>query len=338
LAVLGTFGALFVLRNKNELRDSFPLVLQAHPQWVALAVGTQFIMLALTAAKYRVLMTQVDARVHPAILARAHLRRHFVSTTIPLGGPAGLLSFIRDMAAQSVCATKAIAVSIRASLANEVAFILFLLLALTRLAFASEVSRTMTLVFGATFVIAIAALIVVMMVLRSDRLPSIAQRLPARVLNGMEEIRGHGFAVSDIAVGVPFALATHFAGVGMLTCAVYASGHHPGLTTILAARLVASLATVLLPVFQGAGVMEVTLVGMLHAGGVPVADALAATVIFRVAQFWVPLALGALMMARWQPVIRTAWNGGPTRLSQAAAACLVVVPIGLALLEFDILF
>ena len=283
-------------------------------------------------------MTRVDARVHPAILARAHLRRHFVSTTIPLGGPAGLLSFIRDMASQSVCATKAIAVSIRASLANEVAFILFLLLALTRLAFASEISRTMTLVFGATFVIAIAALIVVMMVLRSDRLPSIAQRLPARVLHGIEEIRGHGFAVSDIAVGVPFALATHFAGVGMLTCAVYASGHHPGLTTILAARLVASLATVLLPVFQGAGVMEVTLVGMLHAGGVPVADALAATMIFRVAQFWVPLALGAVMMAHWQPVLRTAWNGGPTRLSQAAAACLVVVPIGLALLEFDILF
>jgi hypothetical protein len=45
-----------------------------------------------------------------------------------------------------------------------------------------------------------------------------------------------------------------------------------------------------------AGAVEATPAGSLHAGGIPVPDAVAATVLFRLAQVWLPLALGALAL------------------------------------------
>jgi uncharacterized membrane protein YbhN (UPF0104 family) len=338
LIVLGTFASLFLLHSGGELKDAMPVVLGANPFWVVIALAIQLLMLCLVAGKYWVLMNRLHGPLPPTTLARAHLRRHFVSTTLPLGGPAGLVSFVRDMARVQVCASKAVAVSIRASMVNQVAFVLYLIPALGWLALAGKLSTAMALAFGGILVLAVLGLTIAVLLLRSKTTPALVRRLPARVVTGLEEIRAHGIRPGDIASGVPFAFLVNIASLLMLASSVWASGHNPGLTTILATRVVATLAMAALPIFQGMGVMEVSIVGMLHASGIPVADALGATMIFRVAQFWMPLAMGALVMARWQAIGKVAWNGGPTRFSQAAAACLVIAPIGLALLEFDVIF
>ncbi len=127
----------------------------------------------------------------------------------------------------------------------------------------------------------------------------------------------------------------------MLAASLQAVGQHPSLTTLLVARVGASLAILALPVFQGAGAVELTVIGALHAGGVPVADAIAATLLFRIGQFWAPLMIGGVAILPWERCDPRRWRPIPvtaTRvIATVAATALVVAPIGFLLSSVDVM-
>jgi uncharacterized protein (TIRG00374 family) len=62
----------------------------------------------------------------------------------------------------------------------------------------------------------------------------------------------------------------------------------------LSAYVLASVAAILGPIPGGVGAAEVGAAAALTVGGVPLGVAAAATLLFRVAEFWVPLAVGGL--------------------------------------------
>jgi phosphatidylglycerol lysyltransferase len=309
----------------------------AEPGWLLGAAAAQAACITFVTGKYRFVFRRLDRPVPPLALTRVHLRRHFVSNTVPIGGPAGLLNFVRDMSELRISAGTAIAASFRASLINVAGYVAFLAPAIAWIALAGRLTRPVVIGFALLALFVFLLFGTAVFLLRRERLPErVRSRLPARAVGVVEEIRRHHICTADIAAGIPFALGGQIGIVAMLACAVWASGADPGLTTILSARLVAALAQSIIPIFQGAGVTEVSLVGVLHAGGLDLPNAIGATVIYRAAQFWLPLTLGGLLMARWTPVARLAWNNGPTGLARAVTAALVLVPIGIALLELDL--
>jgi phosphatidylglycerol lysyltransferase len=293
--LLVVLAAAFLMRSGSELRRAAPMVASADPRWVMAAMASQVVILALITGKYRMLFTRLGAQVNPLIVARAHLRRHLVSTLVPFGGPAGLTRFVRDLGAHQVNAGTVIFASLLATLVNEVAFALFLLPVLGWLAVAGRATGPMVAAVVALGAIVVAGVSGAIAVLRRGKLPAnIAARIPARITLSIAEARMHDIRAVDVAAAVPFALAVNVAGVAILVASLGAVGQHPTMTTILAARVVASLVGLLIPVFHGAGAVEATVVGTLHAGGVPVPDALAAIVLYRLAQFWLPLSMGVL--------------------------------------------
>jgi phosphatidylglycerol lysyltransferase len=230
-------------------------------------------------------------------LVWAHLRRHVVSTLIPLGGPAGLATFVRDLGTHNVGANTAVYASILASMVNEIAFGLVLFPVLAWLALAGRATAPMVAAAAVLAAVVAGGLGGLAVLLRRGALPrAFGDRVPRRALAFLAEVRDHGIRPRDLLRPLPFALGVNACGAVMLTASLWAVGQRPTPTTILAARTIASLAALLLPFLHGAGAVEVTLVGSLHAGGVPVPDAVAATVLFRLAQFWLPLVLGALAL------------------------------------------
>jgi uncharacterized membrane protein YbhN (UPF0104 family) len=102
------------------------------------------------------------------------------------------------------------------------------------------------------------------------------------------------------------ATAVDVIGVLMLAASLAAVGGGHDLGLALSAYVLASVAAVLGPLPGGIGAAEVGAAAALTVGGVPLAVAAAATLLFRVAEFWVPLAVGGLAWAsgRREPVAR----------------------------------
>jgi uncharacterized membrane protein YbhN (UPF0104 family) len=84
------------------------------------------------------------------------------------------------------------------------------------------------------------------------------------------------------------------AGVLMLWASLAAVGGGADLGLALSAYVLASVAAILGPIPGGVGAAEVGAAAALTVGGVPLGIAAAATLLFRVAEFWVPLAVGGL--------------------------------------------
>src|SRR5206468_11262724 len=103
----------------------------------------QFAILGVIAGKYRALFTRLGEPLATTVLVRAHLRRHVVSTLIPLGGPAGLARFVRDLGTHNVGANTVVYASVLASMVNEIAFGLVLVPVLAWLALAGRATAPM---------------------------------------------------------------------------------------------------------------------------------------------------------------------------------------------------
>ncbi|SCX44669.1 Lysylphosphatidylglycerol synthase TM region [Klenkia marina] len=139
------------------------------------------------------------------------------------------------------------------------------------------------------------------------RLAGWALRVRARVLRrpveqpdperAQELVRAAELVTRRPARALPPLLAAtvvDVAGVLMLWAALAAVGGGADLGLALSAYVLASVAAILGPVPGGVGAAEVGAAAALTVGGVPLGVAAAATLLFRVAEFWVPLAVGGL--------------------------------------------
>jgi phosphatidylglycerol lysyltransferase len=93
-------------------------------------------------------------------------------------------------------------------------------------------------------------------------------------------------------------LGVNVVGLVTLFAACRAVGATPSLWTIVVGRMIGSVFTLVAPFMQGAGAVELSLTATLRKAGVPAALALASVLIYRVAQFWFPLAMGAAAYVR----------------------------------------
>jgi hypothetical protein len=90
-------------------------------------------------------------------------------------------------------------------------------------------------------------------------------------------------------------LATKLGGVVMLFIALRAVGQAPDIQVPLMAYVVGMVFLLVAPVFQGIGVVEVSMAVALQHLGVPPAAAGSATLLTRVGELWLPLVTGVVM-------------------------------------------
>ena len=335
-------ASVFVTRHGAEALRGLGAIAQSDPKWVIAVLAAQLGTIALITMKYRTLFGRLGVQVPPFTMARAYIRRHVIGVVVPFGGPVGLVQFVKDLERQNIRSGTTLCASLMATLVNEISFFLYLIPTFAWLAISGRATSLMLvgmITLGTIVLVVLTSLLIMMF--RGSVPAWLAARIPARIEESIAEIQAHHFGVRDIAVGIPYALGVNFAGLLMLAASLQAVGQHPSLTTLLVARVGASLAILALPIFQGAGAVELTVIGALHAGGVPVADAIAATLLFRIGQFWAPLAIGGAAIIPWERCDPRSWRPFPmtaTRvIATVATTALVVAPIGLFLKAIDVM-
>jgi uncharacterized membrane protein YbhN (UPF0104 family) len=294
--ILGSiFVAAFLYQSWPDLEQALPIVRQAEIRWILAAIACQLMIIALIGERFRLVFGWMAPLVPRISVVTAYLRRSALISVVPLGGPVGLYRFVRDLDSHDVPPPTTLYGSLLASVVNQIAFFLFVAPILGWMVLTGNASTAILISAAVMFGLIVLAGISVVMVMRPGRFQeSLTEALPDRIAAGLISVREHRITLRNILQAMPHSLAIHAMGTVTLLFALWAVGVEPDLKTILMARVAATLAVILIPVWQGAGALELSVLGVLAAGGVSAPDALAAIAIFRFAQFWIPLCLGGI--------------------------------------------
>jgi uncharacterized membrane protein YbhN (UPF0104 family) len=296
--VFGALALVFGLRQRGELSDIWQTLTNADPRWVALTLVIQLGMVALIAGSYGVVLTRLGVRLRLPALVAIHLQRVVAGTLTPLGGPASVYVYARNLGGRGVSADDALlSIAVR----TFAAYAAFLLLLAPALALGDPTPVTLG---GAAFLLAAFAvgLVGIWRVTRVGAEP--ARWLPARFAQFVRRVREHGMGARDFVRPFLFGMAIYLAGACALFVCLHAVGVPASPRTALVGYVVGTLFTIVAPFFSGIGIVELSIIVALTARGVEENDAIAAALLYRVGDVWFPLLLGVLVEIGRRPRIQ----------------------------------
>jgi uncharacterized membrane protein YbhN (UPF0104 family) len=294
LAVLG-FAVFFGFRQQAELGRIKDVLGDSHPGWIAGLIAIEIVILILVARTYRLLLDRLGHHLRLLPLVRVHLQRVVVGTVTPVGGPSSMVVFVHSLRKKNVRAADALlAISIKSVIGN-VAFLLILIPVLF-------VQKPSTLLIASTFglILLVSVMVGALSLGLSSRKPPrwLLHRLPRKGLKFLAQVRSHDISIRCLIEPFSCMLATKVAGAAMLFVALQAVGQNTDVAVPLIAYVVGMVFFLVAPVFQGIGVVEVSMAVALERLGVPASAAVAATLLCRVGELWLPLTAGLIMQTR----------------------------------------
>lgn len=282
----------FGWQQQTEIRDIWNSLRSADPTWIAALVGIEIGILALIATTYRTLLLRLGHNVGFSSLVNVHLQRVVVGTVTPVGGPSSMAIFVHRLRQRGVHPADALlTVSIKSVIGN----VAFLILLLPVLFF--QKPSTLLLISTAGLILLVVSTAWLLRTVLSGKKPPrwVLSRLPRKALRFLAEARSHQISASSLVPPFFYMLATKLGGVVMLFIALRAVGQSPEIQVSLMAYVVGMVFLLVAPVFQGIGVVEVSMAVALQQLGVPAPAAFSAVLLTRVGELWLPLLTGVLV-------------------------------------------
>jgi uncharacterized membrane protein YbhN (UPF0104 family) len=312
LTLVLTFTVWFGWRHQSEIHTIWNSLRSADPTWIAALVGLEIGILALIAITYRSLLLGLGHKMGISDLINVHLQRVVVGTVTPVGGPSSMAIFVHCLRQRGIRPADALlTVSIKSVISN-VAFLMLLVPVLF-------VQRPSTLLLLSTggLILLVLSMGWLLYTAMSGRKPPrwVLHRIPRRGLRFLAEVRMHQLSLSSLIQPFIYMLATKLGGVVMLFIALKAVGQAPDIQVPLMAYVVGMVFLLVAPVFQGIGVVEVSMAVALQHMGIPPAAAVSATLLTRVGELWLPLMTGVAvqlseLLRRKHPVPITSGSAG----------------------------
>jgi uncharacterized protein (TIRG00374 family) len=332
-ALLAGFGLLFITMffwKSRSGMSTIPAVFQsANTNWIGVAVLSEVAALGLIVARSRLILARLGHHLSWPTLLVAFLRRKAVSAILPGGGAPAAVVFARDLKRVNVPADDAIysiALSGFAGTLGTGAVLLPVLLIPLGLTGGRGMGVLSALLLCMLLGISVLTSFAMCQVNWIPR--RIAARAPKRFSHFVESVRAHNVRLRDLVFPVQLAIASNAAGVFALYASLRAVHQVPSFATLMTTRAIGALSSRLAPVFQGSGLVESSMMGVLQNSGQSAEGALAATLLFRLIQVWIPVSIGlTLLPAHPWSFLRS--SGGPFARVAAgmAAATLVLLPL-----------
>lgn len=311
----------FLSQNRAEVGRVAGAVRESNPYWIGLALVAHLLIVSAAGLSYQVVLKLLGHHQPWRWLANLHLKRHIAGTVTPIGGPASIYVLVRTLKHRGVTTDDALFVAMIRSVVGYSSFVALLLPVLL----IGDPSGYVLAGAGALFAFMIILLAGAVLLVRSSWNPDWA---PERVRDVLRQMRQHDLGIQEFALPFLLALAHNLLGVATLYFSLLAVGYNGGIMAAFVGYAIGNLFMMVAPIFQGIGVVEVTMAVSLQHAGVPLPAAAAATILFRFADVWFPLLLGLLTHV---PAPRRAWTV-LVRPSTTAAALAAVV-VGIAVLS-----
>lgn len=318
LALLALLAVGFVARQQDEIQQISAALAAADQRWLAGIVVIQLVAIALSGLTYQVILRRLGHRVRLHQLIDLHLQRHVVGTLTPVGGPASVYVLIRNLARRGISTDDAVLTTTLRSATGYASFVLLLIptFLFHRPSGIALIGATILVVM---LVVLASAIFFLLHQSRQSHLPGrLQRRLPARAVAFVDHARDYGIRVPDLAWPFAVGLAQNLVNATALFVALRAMHQDVSPVVVLVGFTAGTMFSLVAPVFQGIGLVEVSMAVALQQMGVPVPAAIGAALLFRLGDLWLPLILGLAAQAGRQEVVQSA----ASHLPQVGAAAL----------------
>lgn len=318
LALLVLLAVGFVTRQQDEIRQIGAALAAADRWWLAGIVAVQLVAIALSGLTYKVILRRLGHHIRLHQLIDLHLQRHVVGTLTPVGGPASVYVLIRNLARRGVSTDDALLTTTLRSATGYASFVLLLIPT-----FLFHRPSSIAMVGAGILVTMLAALATIIALLLRQHshahVPGpLQRRLPARAVAFVDHARDYGIRPPDLALPFAVGLAQNLVNAVALFVALRAMHQDVSPVVVLVGFTAGTMFSLVAPVFQGIGLVEVSMAVALQQMGVPVPAAIGAALLFRVGDLWLPLILGLAAQAGRQEVVQSV----ASRLPQVAVAVI----------------
>ncbi|HWV34095.1 MAG TPA: phosphatidylglycerol lysyltransferase domain-containing protein [Thermomicrobiales bacterium] len=291
----------FLWRERDEISRTIVVLRTARIGWVLALLATACAMHLVYTLMQSAILARLGHRIPlvPAILT--YIERQTVATVVPVGGVPSAMLLMRRFAQFDVSNNDAIFSVGLYSVIGHLSFIVLLLPVLGWLLLHHAASGIILIWTGIFLVIAIAAAGIVVALARGVRLPDAIERKTPRIVAGfLDAIRQQHIPLATLAAPFALSLLGDVAGVAGVYLGLRAVGADASPINAAVGYTVGTLFLLVAPVFQGIGVVEISMTVALQQFGVPASQALGATMLYRIGEVWLPVVFGIAIQARHQ--------------------------------------
>jgi uncharacterized protein (TIRG00374 family) len=294
-------GVIVLITGRAEERQFAVLLRRSEPPWLMAAAVLQALTYLCTAAGWRTALFHFKQNRTLWELIPLGLAKLFTDQAVPSVGLSGNVLLMHALTRRRIPREAAMGTVLLALVGYYGAYVLCVGAALLILWLWKDLSRLLLTLATVFSLLAVTVPLGVFWLRRHHRL------LPARLLRRFPLAREILAALETTpeGMGTPALIARVVAWQGAvflldtstLFVMLRAVGHPAGFLTAFASFIIASVFATLMVVPGGLGTFEGASVAMLHLFGVPLAPALAATLLLRGFTFWLPM-LPGLWLAR----------------------------------------
>lgn len=319
LAMVALFF-VFISREKGEFVALQQVITGASLPLIALGVGVTGLYVYFHALIYQSAVAAMREKLPAKYAIELFLKRYFVSAFIPTGFSLSQFTFSTELEAHGITPLESHLASVIYLFMGGLAYIALLLPTVVVLLLIGKLTRS-EFAAGAAVVVVTVSLIAEFFRLLHGRgiVYTIFKRFLPDLPEFVTEWRDRRIRRRYLWRAFWYALLVELAGSLLLWIAFIAL-HLPGdFFVAVIGYVVTILVLTFSPLFQGVGLVEISLVYGLTQFGLSNAEAVTATILFRFFQLWLPFLVGMALYVRRRTkrVIATIENGFAPELAAA---------------------
>jgi phosphatidylglycerol lysyltransferase len=324
-SALVLLSGIFIWRARSELSTIGAELRTAKLQWLIALLLFAILTQALNGLKLQLLMRRLGCNVPYPEVASAQLQRQMILTIVPVGSAPSAVLFARRFARFGATTPIMLTALMLFSLLGHGSFVAVLIPVFGWLAITGSISTTV-LIAGVALVVAVLVVSGVgLATLQRGAIPAWAQRrLPHRVTGFIDEALATGVPARGLAAPFAIAISVDLLGIAMLWTALRSLDAPSSLEIAAGGYVIGTLFLMIAPLFQGIGIVEITMAIALERLGVPTAEAFGATLLYRVGEVWIPLVVGIAIQIRAQEHLRRLPRNLPALMTGATGLLSVL--------------
>jgi len=284
----------FIKHEKAELKDVGQVLTRVHLWWFIAGLMVAAIYILLQGMMYVASFASVGTRVALRDAVILFLKRNFVSVFLPAGGVSSLAFFNRDIEKKGATKTQ---IFFASSIYAFVGILTVVIVAVPAFLIAiaqGGVGAGKWLALAGVVVLLVLVGLIYLSIMNQGILYSWLIRLFPSTQVFLEDLQNNKINRNHFLLTILYSTLIEIVGIAHVFIAMEALNLIPTLLTAVLAYIIVVIFLIISPFLRGLGAIEVSMTYILIQTGIGNVEAIAATLLFRFFEFWLPLLAGVV--------------------------------------------
>lgn len=290
-------GIYFFRQQRNELKSIIPAIEKSNLYWVTTGLLLTLVYILLQSAMYVYSFATVKVKLSWLLAVELFLKRNFLSIFLPAGGMTSL-AYLPDSLRHAGIHKKDIHQS--SGIYGFIGFLSLFLVGVPVIIYtltqSQHINNAVTGLVSLTLILASCVFIVYSVRKKGWVHAMLVKSFPS-IEAKLDEIFSFNWSVYHFTLTTLYSVLVEVSGVLHLYIAMLAMGVNPSIEAACIGYVISVILLATSPFLRGLGAIELSLTYILTRYGYTPAEALGITVLYRIFEFWLPLAAGLLSFA-----------------------------------------